>query len=148
MDQENVMLYTKFSQAATEAEFEEFQEAAERSGYASFRAFLDKLQHDLKAGEEAELAVIAEKLQKAKKAMPEPGKLSPSWANIWEELTQLASFKREVIQTIPAVEWEGEWQIVLDNPHTKDEVVCYPSLSFLEAAYLFGYFKLDLKRNE
>ena len=36
----------------------------------------------------------------------------------------------------------------MDNPYTNENIVCYPGLSFIEAAYLYSYFMVNLAKNE
>jgi hypothetical protein len=52
------------------------------------------------------------------------------------------------LETVPPDQRGGEWQVILDNPHTIQEIVCHPGLTFDDAAYLFSYFRPGLERNE
>lgn len=56
--------------------------------------------------------------------------------------------KIQVLQTIHKEDRDGEWQVIIDNPFAIQEVVCYPALNFLDAAYLYAYFRPDLEKNE
>ena len=79
---------------------------------------------------------------------PEPSQYSPSFQFVWNELHTIFENKLQILHTVPIEEREGEWQILSDNPHTHREILCIPELNFLEAAYYYGYYRVDLKRNE
>jgi hypothetical protein len=53
-----------------------------------------------------------------------------------------------VLSCIPAEDRAGEWQVLIDNPYVPQQVVCYPALTFLDAAYMYGYFQRELKPHE
>ena len=57
-------------------------------------------------------------------------------------------WKVYVYRKVPPGDREGEWQILMDNPYTNQEVVCYPGLTFDDAANLFAYFRPNLVKNE
>lgn len=141
-------LFIKFDTAATAREYEELREETGRRGYAYFSDFLEALRETLKQAEEKDLPEARKLLAKAREVFPEPGTYSPAWVLAWNEMESLIDCKQEAMERIPPGERGGEWQIVMDNPYTNEPVVCYPALSFLEAAYLYGYFKPGLKRNE
>jgi hypothetical protein len=87
-------------------------------------------------------------LDKAKRLFPTPVLFSPSWDKVWSELEQIITHKAKILQAVPPEERDGEWQIVMDNPATIQEVVCYPGLTFLDAVYLFAYFRPQMEKNE
>jgi len=126
----------------------ELKAAVEREGYDAFRALVDQLAAALKRCDETEFDELAARIAAGAELFPEPVRFSPTWQNVWDELSAKLRWKRFAFESVPPAEREGEWQIILDNPYTTQEIVCYPSLSFLEAAYLFGYFKPTLVSNE
>lgn len=80
--------------------------------------------------------------------LPNPGQVSPSWANIWKEYDSIIRTKRFVLGSIPAAAREGEWQVLLDNPHSNQNIAVYPGLTFMEAIYMFAYFRSDMMPSE
>ena len=141
-------LFTEVMNASSETDFEQLRSIAKGEGYTLFRRFLSKIKDQLKQFDDAQAEPILSIISKAKQVFPDPGSISPSWEHIWPHLEQIASYKNEVLRTVPLSERSGEWQVLLDNPHTNQSIVCYPALSFLEAAYLYGYFRSDLNDNE
>jgi len=127
---------------------EQVKAAVERGGYDAFRALVDQLENALKTVSEDGFDDLASRLRAGAELFPEPARFSPTWQKVWAELGEKLRWKRYAYESVPAAEREGDWQIIMDNPFTNHEVVCYPSLSFIEAAYLFGYFKPTLERNE
>lgn len=141
-------LFELFKSAAT---LSDKQEAANRliaGGYSAFSEFLHDFKAELKQCSEATMESINQILNDAKTAIPNPGSISPSWTYIWGELEETLNGKQEVLNQVPREQREGEWLVLLDNPYLNDGRVCYPGLSFIEAAYLYAYFKSDLKANE
>lgn len=124
------------------------KETVERQGYDAFRLLVDRLEQELKAVDESGFDALSERLAAGRRLFPEPVRFSPAWQRVWEDLSAKLRWKRYAFECVPAGEREGEWQIVMDNPFTNHEVICYPTLSFVEAAYLFGYFKPSLENNE
>jgi hypothetical protein len=141
-------LVQRVGEATTEQEFESIGQTIREEGYAGFHELLDGIYNRLKGYDEGESRAIHELLDKAKKVAPDPGEFSPSWDRLWEKLDRFVGYKKEVFARIPEAQRVGEWQVVMDNPFTNDQVVCYPSLSFLEAVYLYAYFRDDLLKNE
>jgi len=125
-----------------------FGDRLREEGFAAVRRFLDDCRVYLQRYDEAEAGEADELLARGRKALPEPGRVSPSWAKIWEHYEGIAGYKREIFQSIPFESRAGEWQVLIDNPYTNGNVAVYPALSFLEAAYLFAYFRTDLEKNE
>ena len=74
--------------------------------------------------------------------------ISPSWTYFWDEIAQMSTTKEGLFKQVPASDRDGEWQVIIDNPFSHDNVACYPQLSFLEGSYLYCYFFLNLKKNE
>ncbi|HZG76166.1 MAG TPA: hypothetical protein VEZ72_09950 [Paenibacillus sp.] len=127
---------------------EQLKETMSKAGYDGFRALVDQLERALKEVEEGGFDDYAERLAAGERLFPEPARFSPTWQIVWAELGEKLKWKRHAYESVAPADREGEWQIVMDNPFTNNEVVCYPTLSFIEAAYLFGYFKPTLEKNE
>lgn len=125
-----------------------FGEALRTGGFAKVRVFLDDFRGYLRQYDEPEQAEAERLLARGRAVLPEPGRISPSWAHIWEEFTSIAAYKRDVFRRISPGLREGEWQVLLDNPYTNGQIAVYPSLMFLEAAYLYAYFRTGLEPNE
>jgi hypothetical protein len=125
-----------------------FRSSMEASGYFSFYRFVEDFRNGLKGYSNDDIASYRVFLERARRLFPAPGQFSPSWDTLWEEFDLIFASKNEVLNSISSSAREGEWQVLIDNPHTHLPVVCYPSLPFLEAAYMFGYFQRDLKPNE
>lgn len=141
-------LYEQFEEIITDQELISFQESIQNGGYPSFRRLLDGFKKKIEFFDDTEAEQMTELIEKAQKWFPQPGKFSPSWERIWDELEQIIIYKIKLLNSIPTEERSGEWQVVMDNPYTNQEVVCYPGLSFIEAAYLYGYFRPELEKNE
>lgn len=125
-----------------------FRSTMEASGYFSFYRFVEDFRNGLKGYSDGDIASYRTYLERARKLFPAPGQFSPSWNSLWEEFNLIFISKNAVLSSIPSSAREGEWQVLIDNPHTHQPVVCYPSLAFLEAAYMYGYFQRDLKPHE
>jgi hypothetical protein len=134
--------------AETPDALNELKEEALKGGYSYFNEFSEDLRDRIKHTDEDGMSDMSALLAKAVKSLPEPGSISPSWEFLWKDLEALLTYKEEALRIIPASERAGDWQIVMDNPFTNESVACYPSLTFLEAAYLYGYFRPGLKKNE
>lgn len=119
-----------------------------RGGYSAFSDLLDGLRRHLAAAEEEQIPQLKELVKKGRSMVPDPGAISPSWETVWDDFDRYITFKLEAMSAIAAPEREGEWQIVMNNPYTNDGIACYPGLTFPEAAYLYAYFRKDLKKNE
>lgn len=126
----------------------ELKERVDWIGYDAFRPLIDLLVKELKEADEQRFDTMGERIAALKRLFPEPGSFSPTWQNVWEELQEKLRWKRYAYESVPARERDGEWQIIMDNPFTNQEIVCYPSLSFIEASYLFCYFKPTLEKTE
>ncbi|MDP5274130.1 hypothetical protein [Chengkuizengella axinellae] len=137
-----------FESAKTTSEYEQVKELMKLKGYSGFSQFLYWMKEQLKSYDESNALSAKELLNKAITIFPNPKEFSPSWVNEWIQLEKIMEFKNEVLTQVPQEKRDGEWQVVMDNPYTNEAVVCYPALSFIEAAYLYGFFRLDLKNNE
>ncbi|TVY07253.1 hypothetical protein [Paenibacillus cremeus] len=140
--------FAVFEQASSEQELEQFQSLIQKEGFTAFRHFLDGFRERLKGFDETEIEKITTLLERAKQLFPVPGHFSPVWQVVWNEFEQLIAYKITVLESIPQADRDGEWQILIDNPFTNSDIVCYPSLSFIEGAYMYAYFRTDLKQNE
>ncbi|XID94710.1 hypothetical protein ACF3MZ_09425 [Paenibacillaceae bacterium WGS1546] len=120
----------------------------ESGGYFAFFAFIEAFRDGLKQYADGEIETYRRKLARVRALFPSPEKFSPSWSAIWEEFDTIFRGKNEALSAIPESRRDGEWQILLDNPYSHQQVVCYPGLPFLEAAYMYGYFQRELKPNE
>lgn len=124
------------------------REEISRVGYSAFRNLLEELRIKLVEADEPQLKELERRLHVARQAVPEPGKLSPSWETIWDDYAKYIRYKAEVFRAIPPEDRDGEWQVIMDNPYTTEPVACYPGLAFVEAAYLYAYFRKGLAKNE
>ncbi|MFS1512651.1 hypothetical protein VQL36_09460 [Chengkuizengella sp. SCS-71B] len=150
---ENVKIAEKnlielFETAKSKPEYDFVRAQMKEKGYSGFSHFLYWMKDQLKSYDDTNISEATKLLNKAKTIFPNPKQFSPSWANIWPQLEQIVQYKNEVLKQIPINNRTGEWQVIMDNPYTNEAVVCYPGLSFIEAAYLYGFFRLDLKNNE
>jgi hypothetical protein len=141
-------LVQRVEEAKSEEEYEGIRKTIQEEGYAGFHELLDGIYEQLKLYDEGDSQAVRDLLDKAKRIVPNPVEFSPSWERIWEKLDRFVRNKQQVFAKISPEQRDGEWQIVMDNPFTNDQVVCYPSLSFLEAVYLYAYFRDDLQKNE
>ncbi|WJH33327.1 hypothetical protein MJA45_12640 [Paenibacillus aurantius] len=134
--------------AQTEEDLLVFQEIVTRGGYSGFHALLEGFKLKIKTFMDEEADSLLTLVATARRLLPDPGSVSPSWQVVWDELEKEVEAKREVLKRIPPYERDGEWQIIIDNPHAVKEVVCYPGLVFPDAAYLYAYFSHQLENNE
>jgi hypothetical protein len=118
------------------------------AGYTGFYEIQDYIRESFKRTDEANLNEFNELVNKIKTAVPNPGEISPSWEYFWRDLDRMTHLKDKVFNEVHADTREGEWQVIIDNPFSHDNVACYPMLSFLEGVYLYCYFSLNLKKNE
>jgi hypothetical protein len=125
-----------------------FRSAMETAGYFSFYTFAEDFRNRLKTYCDEDVRLLGTKLERARVLFPHPERFSPSWSTLWDEFELIFQEKNNVLASVPGSQRDGEWQILLDNPYSHQQVVCYPSLPFLEAAYMFGYFQRELKPHE
>ncbi|MDF2963546.1 MAG: hypothetical protein K0S39_5281 [Paenibacillus sp.] len=134
--------------AQSEQDLTELQSSVHHGGYSAFHLLLEGFKQEIKGMKDVQVQQVRGWIETAKQLFPDPGVFSPSWLHIWKELEQIVSIKAQLMETVPVQERDGEWQVILDNPHTIQEVVCHPGLSFDDASYLYGYFRLGLEKNE
>lgn len=142
-----VKLYERFS-PSREAEWSDMKEYVEKTGYGAFRDLVDEFKAAIKRATDLDEEEVRSRIEAAERLFPEPAKFSPTWQVIWQELKGMLRWKAYVYRAVPEAERNGEWQILMDNPFTNQEVVCYPGLRFDEAANLFAYFRPNLVKNE
>ena len=138
------------------ARFRELQEERETAfgdelragGFSAVRVFLEDFRAFLRQYDEPQQEEAERLIGRGRAVLPEPGRISPAWSHVWDEFQAIAAFKRDVFNRIPPDERDGEWQVLLDNPYTNGQIAVYPALTFLEAAYLYAYFRTGLVPNE
>jgi hypothetical protein len=144
-------LFEPFERALSDEDgrsLERIQDEINMEGYSAFLRFLDGFKMKVKTFGDEDSEQMLRLLDKARQLFPEPRTFSPSWDKVWKELEQMISFKIRALQTIAPEDRGGEWQIIMDNPYFTQQVVCYPCLSFAEAAYLYAYFRPQIENNE
>jgi hypothetical protein len=140
-------VFERFAEAGNE-EIPALQEEYKQGGYSMFSELLEGLRQHLMTSSEEGVEEMSGLIAKGRKVIPDPGAISPSWERIWEDYEGYITRKAEALAAVPPEGRDGEWQIVMDNPYTNEGIACYPALSFVEAAYLYAYFRKDLKKNE
>ncbi|MBO9599913.1 MAG: hypothetical protein J7559_19090 [Cohnella sp.] len=145
MSQLSFAYYTQIESPETERLFREEMNV---SGYFAFYAFAEQFREGLRLYDETQIELYGRLLERSRGLFPEPARFSPSFDELWDEFEGIYRAKNEAIAAIPVSERNGEWQVLIDNPYSTQQVVCYPGLSFIEAAYLYGYFQRELKPNE
>ncbi|SEC26680.1 hypothetical protein [Paenibacillus sp. GP183] len=140
--------FEMLEQAVTEEQLIQLQMIVNTEGHSSFYRLLNGFTARIKSFTDPEEHEVRSLLDKAKRLFPTPVLFSPSWDKVWNELEQIITHKAKILQSVPPEERDGEWQIVMDNPATIQDVVCYPGLAFLDAVYLFAYFRPQMEKNE
>jgi hypothetical protein len=140
--------FEMLEQAVTEEQLIHLQTVVNAEGHSSFYRLLNGFTARIKSFTDHEEHEIRRLLDIAKRLFPTPVLFSPSWDKVWRELEMIITHKTKILQSVPPEERDGEWQIVMDNPATIQEVVCYPGLTFLDAVYLFAYFRPQMEKNE
>lgn len=135
-------------QKAGEDEYEILREEYKNGGYSMFSELLEGLKGLLLSCAEDHIEPLKALVEKGKRIIPDPGAISPSWERVWQDYEGYIARKTEALAAVAPHERDGEWQIVMDNPFTNEGIACYPGLTFVEAAYLYAYFRKDLKKNE
>lgn len=141
-------LLAKLEQVQNDAEYAELRKLFAEGGYSLFSRFVELLRNELKKSEELQMEQVQEIIRKGRLALPEPGFISPAWSSIWDDLERTAACKMEALRAIGPEERTGEWQIIIDNPYSHEPIICHPGLTFPEAAYYYGFFRLSLQKNE
>lgn len=141
-------IFQQFVESEDPDQLNQLQQELINGGYSSVYRFVEQFREQIKTFGDEDMERIQQLIAKGEKFLPDPGAISPSWQDLWPQFRSITEHKIKVLKMIPLSEREGEWQILMDNPYTHQQIVCYPGLTFAEAAYLFGYFRSDLKRNE
>ena len=140
-------MFARFRELAPGGEAD-FGEELRAGGFSAVRVFLEDFRAFLREYDEPRQEEAERLIARGRSALPEPGRISPAWARIWDEFADIAAYKRDVFNRIPSDSRDGEWQVLIDNPYTNGQIAVYPALSFLEAAYLYAYFRTGLLPNE
>jgi hypothetical protein len=148
LKQMNGAIFEQFQLAVTKDEYNELRTKLEQGGYSLFSQLLEGLKEYLITCDETALEQAGQLIAKGREIVPLPVVISPSWEKVWGEMERLIFHKADALRSIPLAEREGEWQIIMDNPFTNEGISCYPALSFSDAAYLYAYFRKDLRKNE
>lgn len=138
----------RFIHAETNEDLEGIRKSIADGGYSSFNQLLEYIKQQLKICSETEWSRVQQEIDKARKLVPIPGGISPAWEYIWDDVTNWLHYKQEMLSKVSAEQRDGEWQVLIDNPFTHQQIVCYPGLSFIEAAWIYAYFRNDLQKNE
>lgn len=125
-----------------------FRDRMEQAGYTAFYAFIEEFRDGLRCYHEEDIELFAQLLNRGRSLFPDPARFSPAWSRIWEHYDTIYHSKNAALSAVSPTERQGDWQVLIDNPFVTQQVVCYPDLSFMEAAYLYGYFKWELKPHE
>ncbi|HEX7055727.1 MAG TPA: hypothetical protein VF260_00845 [Bacilli bacterium] len=141
-------LLEQLEAAKTYEDLKQWRISIRKGGYTAFSTFLQLLQEKMKQYGDDEAKTILRTIRKGKRTLPRPRRISPAWDGLWERLLATAQQKAEILQTVPVDKREGEWQILINNPYVMDKLTCHPGLNFYEAAYFYGLFRQDLKKNE
>lgn len=139
--------FEQFTSAGEEQDLIDFQKSLHEEGYYGFYRLIKGFELKLKSFADEEAEPVKQLIAKAKAYFPRPIEFSLSFQFIWRELEEIRAYKADILERIPQEDRSGEWQIIMDNPHTNQEVVCYPALTFAEAACLFGYSPPQLEKN-
>jgi hypothetical protein len=148
LKQMNQSIFEQFEQATSMEAYNELRAMFEHGGYSLFSQLLNGLKDYLMTCDELGLEQAKQLIEKGKAIVPQPAVISPSWEKVWGDMERLIHYKSEALRSIPRSERNGEWQIIMDNPFTNEGIACYPALSFDDAAYLYAYFRKDLRKNE
>lgn len=143
-----INVFDQFVHATSNKEYEHLHRVIKQGGYSCFSQLLTELRTFLTHCDVGGLERAKQFIAKGKVIVPNPQNLSPSWYKIWEDYERIIKYKEAAFQTVPIEDRAGEWQIIMDNPFTNEGITVYPALTFVEAAYLFAYFRKDLHNNE
>lgn len=144
----SVLTFGYFAEITAPDAEQSFRDAMRTSGYFAFYNFVEEFRAQLKCYSDAGADHLQACLDRGRRLFPKPGEFSPSWNELWNEFEGIYTAKNEVLSSIPSADRDGEWQVLIDNPFLPQQVVCYPGLQFLDAAYMYGYFQLELKPHE
>lgn len=140
--------YQQLTEVTDDSEAEAFGRRLCEEGFTAVRRLLDEFRDYLKRFVDNEGEQALERLRLARIAILEPGRISPSWTYVWQEFERIIRTKIYLFQSIAEADRDGEWQVLLDNPHSNQNIAVYPALTFMESIYMFAYFRTDLTNNE
>ncbi|MFC0211787.1 hypothetical protein ACFFK0_04845 [Paenibacillus chartarius] len=140
--------FERFAAAGTAEEQAHVREAVEAERYPAFYPIVEGFTALLRSFGDEEIERVDALLRRGRELFPQPAGFSPSWEKLWDELEQTAAYKKEALAAVAPGDRDGEWQVLLDNPYTNQDVACYPALTFMEAVYLYGYFRQKLEKHE
>jgi hypothetical protein len=129
-------------------ELQRFGGEIKAAGFSGFYEIQDYIRDTFKRYDESSMNDFILFINQVKIAVPNPGEISPSWTKFWLEIDRMIEIKNGLFSQVTIDNRDGEWQVIIDNPFSHDNVACYPMLSFLEGTYLYAYFYLNLKKNE
>lgn len=147
-DPQSIDAFNQLVQAESDEHLDALRRFFQDKGFSAFRGFLDEFHTYIKKLQDGQSDEAYALIDKARRMMPQPEKLSPSWAGIWDQLARMIEFKLKALREIPADVRDGEWQVLVDNPYMNREVACYPALDFEEASYLYAKFRPTLEHHE
>jgi len=140
--------FAEFRSLTLPGEAAEFGKGLAAEGFTEVRRFLDEFRDYLRNFTDSQAGTAKFLVAQGRRAIPVPGRISPSWTDVWDEYDRIASYKCEAMACIPPLSRNGEWQVLLDNPHSNGNIAVYPGLKFMEAAYLYAYFRTRLEPSE
>lgn len=133
---------------ADEEQLMEYGRQLADRGFTALRRYFEEIREYLRTFMDDEAADAAALIERLRTALPTPGRISPSWQDIWQEFSGIVKYKTEVLKRIPAAARDGEWQVLLDNPYSNQHIAVYPALTFQEASYMYAYFRTSLEPTE
>lgn len=144
----NMDVWDAFVNAESPADKEALREQLLGGGYSLLYRLVESLRERIKQFGDDEADGVLALIGKARDIVPEPGKVSPAWQDIWAKLEKTARFKQRALTIIPPAKRNGEWQVLIDNPYENRETACYPGLGFMEAVFIYAKFRPELMENE
>lgn len=146
LDKQNSFQF--FEQATDAGEKAALKTFMDEGNYSHFSVIVNQMRERIRHADEQQLDKLSGLIDKGEQIFPEPEKYSPSWDGLWQDYRTLVDYKASVLRSVPEQDRDGEWQVLMDNPFTTEGIVCYTSLGFLEAAYMFAYFRQGLQKTE
>lgn len=82
-------------------ELEAFGQDLVQQGFSTVRRVLDDVRNWLRSFMDEEVDEAGLLLERLKTAIPDPGKISPSWQDLWNEFDGIVRYKSELLKRIP-----------------------------------------------
>lgn len=142
------ILFTEFINVNTPEAQSALLDKIVSTGYTHLRYLVDEMKDAIRRAEDEDFPLLTKWIAQARQMIPDPSQISPYYQAVWDQLAKILAYKQEAFHQIAKDQRQGEWQIVYNNPNTNDDLLCIPSLSFAEAAYLYAKYRLDLKKAE